>query len=211
MLQRTSESKDELVAALSYIETHPEEWNQEAWVCGSSACLGGRVALMTGRVMEWNPVVTREPRVRSSEFGTQPISVWLEKYFGLDSYPLWAASNDLQSLQIGVKAYCNDENVAEAIHSDWLERHAFPTMTKNALVVLALLVKSRACGHDESKWMAVWTLPDGKELIYSITSHSEPPSVVHTATSLQVICPECDGSWEVKELAEGVIEANVRT
>jgi len=40
-----------LEATMAYIETHPEEWNQETWRCGSGMCFAGWAATLNGR--EW--------------------------------------------------------------------------------------------------------------------------------------------------------------
>jgi hypothetical protein len=33
---------------MDHIDTHPEEWDQERWFCGTAACFAGRAALMDG-------------------------------------------------------------------------------------------------------------------------------------------------------------------
>lgn len=43
---------DLLQDTLKYIETHPAEWNQETWHCGTRFCFAGHVAAtMRGRVI----------------------------------------------------------------------------------------------------------------------------------------------------------------
>jgi hypothetical protein len=37
-----------LQQTLSYIETHPEEWQQGEWRCGTNACFAGHAALLAG-------------------------------------------------------------------------------------------------------------------------------------------------------------------
>ena len=40
---------DELIGkVLNHIELHPEEWDQGAWFCGTTACFAGRALLMSG-------------------------------------------------------------------------------------------------------------------------------------------------------------------
>lgn len=39
-----------LEMAMAHIEAHPEEWDQSKWICGTKACLAGRIALMAGAV-----------------------------------------------------------------------------------------------------------------------------------------------------------------
>ena len=113
---RTSESKDELVSALAYIETHPEEWRQDVWVCGTSACLGGHAAMLSTEI----EAITRRgdmicgPLVHLTDGRTQDLSTWLKnRYPG--SHLLWSGTNTLDVLQDGVKAYVNDEDVGHAV------------------------------------------------------------------------------------------------
>jgi hypothetical protein len=43
------ERNDELIdKVLHYIENHPDEWDQETWFCGTTACFAGRALLMSG-------------------------------------------------------------------------------------------------------------------------------------------------------------------
>ena len=37
-----------LLKTLAYIETHPEEWDQTVWFCGSAACFAGHAVLLDG-------------------------------------------------------------------------------------------------------------------------------------------------------------------
>lgn len=37
-----------LAGAMAHIDAHPEEWNQLTWICGTTACLAGRIAIMAG-------------------------------------------------------------------------------------------------------------------------------------------------------------------
>lgn len=37
-----------LTATMQHIETHPEEWNQHRWRCGTAACYAGRAVLLDG-------------------------------------------------------------------------------------------------------------------------------------------------------------------
>jgi hypothetical protein len=37
-----------LLKTLHHIEAHPEEWNQEIWLCDTTACFAGRAALLDG-------------------------------------------------------------------------------------------------------------------------------------------------------------------
>lgn len=37
-----------LLKTLEHIENHPEEWNQESWMCGTTACFAGHAALLDG-------------------------------------------------------------------------------------------------------------------------------------------------------------------
>jgi hypothetical protein len=37
-----------LKQTLAYIESHPEEWDQATWHCGTTACFAGRAALLEG-------------------------------------------------------------------------------------------------------------------------------------------------------------------
>lgn len=41
-------NKDLLRRTLAYIETNPDEWDQEKWVCGTVACFAGRACLLSG-------------------------------------------------------------------------------------------------------------------------------------------------------------------
>ena len=41
----TPEGLAVLDAALAHIDAHPDEWDQSAWVCGTSACVAGRIVL----------------------------------------------------------------------------------------------------------------------------------------------------------------------
>jgi hypothetical protein len=37
-----------LDAALAHIDEHPEDWDQSQWVCGTHACVAGRICLQAG-------------------------------------------------------------------------------------------------------------------------------------------------------------------
>lgn len=37
-----------LSEAVRHIVNHPSEWDQEVWVCGTTACLAGRICLLAG-------------------------------------------------------------------------------------------------------------------------------------------------------------------
>ena len=37
-----------LKATLSYIELHPEEWDQTSWICDTTACFAGTACLLGG-------------------------------------------------------------------------------------------------------------------------------------------------------------------
>lgn len=41
-------NKELIFKVLDFIETHPEEWDQEQWFCETTACFGGRALLMSG-------------------------------------------------------------------------------------------------------------------------------------------------------------------
>jgi hypothetical protein len=41
----TPEGLAVLDAALAYIDAHPDEWDQSTWMCGTSACVAGRIVL----------------------------------------------------------------------------------------------------------------------------------------------------------------------
>lgn len=40
---------------LDYIRTHPKEWQQSSWVCGSSACFAGHALRLAGHVVSEGP------------------------------------------------------------------------------------------------------------------------------------------------------------
>lgn len=40
-----------LEKTMQHIETHPEDWNQETWRCGTGMCFAGHAATLAGR--EW--------------------------------------------------------------------------------------------------------------------------------------------------------------
>jgi hypothetical protein len=42
-----------------HIDTHPEEHDQVHWICGTTACIGGRTCLLRG----WSPLRPNVPRV----------------------------------------------------------------------------------------------------------------------------------------------------
>jgi hypothetical protein len=48
----TTVNLDLLDAVVEHIDTHPEEHDQSDWICGTTACVAGRVALFSG----WRPV-----------------------------------------------------------------------------------------------------------------------------------------------------------
>lgn len=37
-----------LLKTLAHIEAHPQEWDQERWICGTTACFAGRAAILDG-------------------------------------------------------------------------------------------------------------------------------------------------------------------
>src|SRR6476619_6827832 len=39
-----------LLKALDHIEHHPDEWDQEKWICGTTACFAGHAVLIDGGV-----------------------------------------------------------------------------------------------------------------------------------------------------------------
>lgn len=39
-----------LAKAMAHIDAHPEEWEPRVWLCGTKACLAGRIVLMAGAV-----------------------------------------------------------------------------------------------------------------------------------------------------------------
>lgn len=110
--------KDALALGLAYIETHPEDWDQNDW----SACLA-----------HWTVVNHPEVRtVRAGIFGVEvtqrngtytTLGLWLQAHYP-DMHGLWAASRTLDELQAGVQAAINDRDVDEAIVNALLDRVA---------------------------------------------------------------------------------------
>lgn len=49
-------------AVLAYIKTHPDEWNQQTWHCGTVHCLAGHAQIMAGKAADTR-TVRRDARV----------------------------------------------------------------------------------------------------------------------------------------------------
>ena len=75
-----------LDAALAHIDANPGEWEQSTWVCGSSACLGGRIALMAGEVDPENGWSAAAQRL----LGLDPV----------ERHPIFGAGNNRLALQV---------------------------------------------------------------------------------------------------------------
>ena len=73
-----------LDAALAYIDEHPEEWDQSTWDCGTTACIAGHMARLSG---EYLPVVVTE--------------AFILRVTGLsDAHPLFDECNTRAALQV---------------------------------------------------------------------------------------------------------------
>jgi len=60
-----------LKATLAYIKTHPEEWNQAVWVCGTTACFAGRALLLAGAKFDNARTITNRLELGIPEFETR--------------------------------------------------------------------------------------------------------------------------------------------
>jgi hypothetical protein len=80
---------DLLDQVMDHIETHPEEWGQGAWVCGTTACVGGRTCLLSGDMPVLYPIGAtgrmRADSVLTSDGVTCDIGYRAEKLLGLTS------------------------------------------------------------------------------------------------------------------------------
>ena len=123
-MRNFTDPKDLLVAALSMIEMHPETWDQRDWktesACGTTYCLAGWMAQLDGQKWEraCSSTCFLENQAGSVDVGDWATSLLEPGFDPLVSrvlHPLFDALNTLEDLRVGVKAYLNDEDIADAI------------------------------------------------------------------------------------------------
>jgi hypothetical protein len=97
---------DLIDAVMDHIDTHPEEWDQERWLCGTAACFAGHAALLSG--WKRRPLSTGRTSAYDVERGGEARFVWdvAEHALGIDvetRQRLFAAENTLDDLRSMVK------------------------------------------------------------------------------------------------------------
>lgn len=104
----------ELQASMTHIIDHPEEWNQEKWVCGSAACFAGRGLLNNGYQVFYDSM---QDRNFASKGGTSAdVADAAAALYGitqLDAKILFSPNNTLDALQEMVKDLANGEELAK--------------------------------------------------------------------------------------------------
>ena len=107
----TLRGDDLAYATLDYIREHPEEWDQKAYFCGSSACFAGRaIILATGGAI--TQVKAENPRSHYDEcFGSAGIMA--RDLLGWTNHQAWRVfytfTNDFTKLEELVKGVLNGE------------------------------------------------------------------------------------------------------
>lgn len=108
-----------LRSTLDYIKTHPEQWNQKTWHCGTTACFAGHAAILAGcrwGHLESSAVILTEaletlvPSWRIEDFGSYRVTsaaAAATVALGLtesQANALFASYNTLESLEEIVEA-----------------------------------------------------------------------------------------------------------
>lgn len=120
MLNRYTNPQDLITDAMAHIETHPDEHDQEVWVCGTKACLAGRMALLDGQELaytesDFQSRVGEQMSMHLAD-GTK-IPTWARDVLGLSHMDevLFYANNTVEQLRAGVKAYLNGDSIIDAV------------------------------------------------------------------------------------------------
>jgi PAS domain-containing protein len=70
--------------ALAHIEAHPDQWDQDTWICGTTACLAGWIVLRNG----WTPLDSQED---PDWMDVQDVSLVVDPDGGIDQCPAAAS------------------------------------------------------------------------------------------------------------------------
>lgn len=121
----------ELDRVITYLEDHPEEHQQDQWVCGTGACLAGTAALLN----DYRRLTYRE-EVEIKQQGIDPsglvkdrlgFDTWVpmaaERVLGLtcdEAFLLFMGGNDIATLREMYKDMANGESITRT----WTYQHA---------------------------------------------------------------------------------------
>lgn len=94
-----------LTETMQHILDHPEQHDQDAFVCGTAACFCGRAALLSG----WSADMINDTEMMSAGAKLLGLKLW-------EAGRMFRSDNTIEMLELMVKDIVNDEELGTILH-----------------------------------------------------------------------------------------------